>query len=219
MRLIGAWVGLGLASVAAMFAVGHLATAADHLDPPTRTDPASDATPDVAADIADVYAWQTDTKFIVALSFAGPRPTTEPAYYDRDVLYTINIANGPVKTVATFPIKIRFGVDNSNGTPRYGVKVSGVPGVSGDIIGPVEAQLEKDGVIVKAGLFDDPFFFDVQGFRASRSTGVLQISNKRDFFAGQNLTVVIIEMPRSRIENGSNLIGIWTTSKRFGGNL
>ncbi len=219
MKRIAAWVGIGAAAVGGIFVAGHLAIAADHLDPPARTDPAVDSTPDLPADIADVYAWHTDTKFVVAIDFAGPRPTNEPAYYDRDVLYTINIANGPVKSEATFPINIRFGADTSNGTTRYGVKVSGVPGVNGDIIGPVEQRLEKDGVIVEAGLFDDPFYFDSLGFRESRSMGTLRFNNKRDFFSKQNLTVVIIEIPRSRIENGSNKIGVWSIAKRLGGNL
>ena len=219
MKIVSAWVGLGLAAMAGLFTVGHLAIAADHLDPPARTDAAFDSAPDVPADIADIYAWHTDTKFVVAIDFAGPRPTSEPAYYDRDVLYLLNIANGPDKTVATIPIKIRFGADMSSGTARYGVKVSGLPGVGGDIIGPVEERLEKDGVIIKAGLFDDPFYFDSQGFRESRSMGRLRFNNKRDFFAKQNLTVVIIEIPRDRIENGKNQIGLWAISKRFGGNL
>ncbi len=219
MKLTAAWVGVGLAVIGGMFAAGHLAIAADHLDPPARTDPAVDSTPDLPADLADIYAWQTDTKFIVALDFAGPRPTSEPAYYDRDVLYEINIANGPVKSDVTFPIRFKFGADTSNGTTRYGIKVSGVPGVNGDIVGPVQQRLEKDGVIVEAGLFDDPFYFDSQGFRESRSMGTLRFDNKRDFFAKKNLTVVIIEIPRDRIENGKNPIGVWSISKRFGGNL
>ncbi len=211
----------GFAAIALAVAVlpaGRGVVAADHLDAPTRTDAAVDPTPDIPADIADVYAWHTATKIVIAVSFAGPSLATNPATYDRDVLYTINISNGPVKTKPNFAIKYRFGVDRSGGTPRYGVQVSGAPG-SGTITGPVETRLEKDGVIARAGLFDDPFLFDLQGFRASRSSGTLQISNQRDFFAGTNLTVFIIEIPRDRIENGDNPIGIWATSARFGGNL
>ena len=198
----------------------QVAPAADHLDPPTRTDPAMDATPDVPADIADVYAWYTNTSVIVALTFAGPQATTVPANYDRDVLYTINIANGPNKIVPTIPIKIRFGQDTAAGSNQYGVQVTGLPGVTGGTItGPVETNLTRDGVTLRAGLFDDPFFFDLQGFRSSRSTGTLSFSSTRNFFAGQNLTAVVIEIPKDRIANGTNPIGIWGTSARFGGQL
>jgi hypothetical protein len=211
--------GAGLVVTASLFMVGRLALAADHLDPPGRTNINVDTTPDLPADIADIFAWHTDTKFIISIDFAGPRPVLENARYDRDVLYTLNIANGPDKSVATIPVNIRFGVDNSSGTPRFGVQVTGVPGVDGAIIGPVESRIEKDGVIVMAGLFDDPFFFDSLGFNESRAMGVLRFTNQRDFFGRQNLTAVIIEIPRERIQNGNNVIGVWGVTKRFGGNL
>lgn len=191
--------------------------AADHLDPPTRTDPAVDATPDIAADIADVYAWHTDTSVVIALTFAGPQATTRPAFYDRNVLYTINISNAGARTDAEIPIRVRFGP--GSGANEFGVQVSGAPGVTGDIVGPVESNLTRDGVTVRAGLFDDPFFFDLVGFRQTVSTGTLAFSNQRNFFAGQNLTAIVIEIPRNRIENGSTPIDIWGTTARFGGQL
>ncbi|MFM9827854.1 MAG: DUF4331 family protein [Sphingomonas sp.] len=179
-----------------------------------------DTTPDRAADIADVYAWHTATSVIVALTFAGPQPTTSPGTYDRDVLYTVNISNGTNKAVSTFPIRIRFGQDSATGPNQFGVQVTGLPGVTGGTIsGPVETNLIRDGVMVRAGLFDDPFFFDLQGFRTTVSTGTLNFDRTRNFFAGQNLTAVVIEIPRSRIQNGTNPIGVWATSARFGGQL
>ncbi len=192
--------------------------AADHLDPPTRTDPAQDTTPDTAADIADVYAWHTATKLIIAVTFAGPQATTVPARYDRDILYTINISNGPDKSVSTFPIRVRFGADTSGATAQFGVQISGLPGVTGGIVGPVETDLTKDGVIARAGLFDDPFFFDLQGFRTTVSTGTLSFNGTRNFFAGQNLTAIVLEIPRDRLQNG-NPVGIWATTARLGGQL
>ncbi len=209
-----------LAIPLALMMAERVAPAADHLDPPTRTDPAMDATPDVPADIADVYAWYTNTSVIVVMTFAGPQATSQPAVYDRDVLYTINISNGPTKFIPTIPIKFRFGQDSARGANQYGVQVTGLPGVTGGTItGPVETDLTRDGVTVRAGLFDDPFFFDLQGFRTSRSTGTLSFSSTRNFFAGQNLTAVVIEIPKDRIANGSNPIGIWGTTARFGGQL
>ena len=209
-----------LAIPVAIITAGQMAPAADHLDPPTRTDPAMDTTPDRPADIADVYAWHTPTSVVVVMTFAGPQPTTAPATYDRDVLYTLNISNGTSKTVPTIPITFRFGQDAAAGPNNFGVQVSGLPGVAGGTItGPVETNLVKDGVTVRAGLFDDPFFFDLQGFRTTRSTGTLSFDSTRNFFAGQNLTAVVIEIPRDRIANGTNPIGVWGTTARFGGQL
>ena len=207
--------GVGLAAAAALFAPGIGVLSADHLDPPARTDPAVDSTPDRPADIADIYAWHTDTSVVLALTFAGPQATDKPATYDRDVDYEINISNQAPRTTTDIPIHIRFGQAGPN---QYGVQVTGLPGVTGAISGPVETNLVKDGVTVRAGLFDDPFFFDLQGFKDTRSSGTLMFNNKRDFFAGQNLTAVVIELPKSRIDKGS-LVDIWTATSRFGGQL
>ena len=48
--------GLLSAAALALTTTERQAIAADHLDPPTRTDPAFDTTPDRSADIADIYA-------------------------------------------------------------------------------------------------------------------------------------------------------------------
>lgn len=215
-QLLTAAGALASAAAIALMIPGGLLTAADHLDPPALTDPAVDATPDRPADIADLYAWHTDSSVIVALTFSGPQATTQPAAFDRDVLYTVNISNAMPRTTADIPVRIRFGRGSGN---QVGVKVSGLPGVSGDLIGPVETDLVKDGVRVRAGLFDDPFFFDLQGFRDTLATGTLSFDKDRDFFAGQNLTAIVMEIPRDRIANGANLVDIWATTARFGGQL
>ena len=191
--------------------------AADHLDPPGRTSPSNDTTPDKAADIADVFAWHTATDINLVLTFAGPQATNLPATYDPNVLYTINLSNAAPRTTPDIPIEVRFG--QGSGSNTFGVQVKGVPGVTGAIEGAVETDLAKDGVRVRAGLFDDPFFFDLQGFRDTLSTGTLSFNNQRDFFAGQNLTAIVISIPRDRIENGANLVDVWATTARFGGQL
>ena len=169
--------GLAMAAGAALVLPGLGGMAADHLDPPARTDPSVDSTPDRAADIADLYAFHTDSSVVLALTFAGLQATSEPATYDRDVLYTINISNAGERTDAEIPLRIRFAPGDADGT--YGVQVENLPGV----------------------------------------TGTLMFDSTRDFFAGQNLTAVVIEIPRDRIANGANPIDVWATTARFGGQL
>lgn len=211
---------LVIAGAAAVLLTGALAvpslylTGADHLDPPARTNPAVATNADIAADIADVFAWHTDTSVVLALTFAGPQAATMPAVYDRDVLYTINLSNAAPRTTPDLPIEIRFGT--GAGPMDFGVKVSGLPGGT-EISGPVEQDLAADGIKVRAGLFDDPFFFDLQGFQETLNTGTLSFDSTRDFFAGQNLTAVVIEIPRNRIANGANPIDVWATTARIGG--
>lgn len=189
-------------------------TAADHLDPPLRTDAGvQGAHPDVAADIADVYAFTNGDRFIVALTVAGPQ-AGQAATYDRDVLYKINISNAGTKDVPEIVIKVRFG-KNAQGVP--GVQFENVPGAAPVVSGPVENTLNSNGVLMKAGLFEDPFRFDLLGFRATTSSGTLSFRNDRDFFLDKNDTGFVIDMPLSAVQNGNNILSVWSSSARFGG--
>ncbi|WP_293883131.1 DUF4331 family protein [Sphingomonas sp.] len=192
------------------------ARAADHLDPPQRTDPAVDTTPDKPADITDIYAWHTDTDLIVAYDFAGPQATTLPGTYDRDVLYTLNISNDGSLANPSFAIKFRFGRDAQG---NVGIKVEGLPGETVPLTGPVEQTLTTNAIRVRAGLYDDPFFFDLQGFKATKSSGTLMFDKNRNFFAGQNLTSVVFQMPRALVAGGTGKVRIWGTTARFGAQL
>ncbi len=203
-------------AVSALVFVGHRAIiAADHNEPAGRTEVGVDPTPDRAADLADIYAFHDADNLTVIITFGGPAATNLPAVYDPDVLYRINISNDGNRTNTEIPIDVRFGF-NDGGNP--GVEVRGLPGVPA-IQGPVEANLTNSGYVVRAGLFDDPFFFDLQGLRETRSTGSLRFRNDRSAFANANITAVAIQIPRSRVANGNNQIDIWSETARLGGQL
>lgn len=209
--------GAGVAALAGLVLVpGQMALSADHLDPPLRTDIAVDTTPDTAADIADIYAFHDANSLYLISTFGGPSATTLPAFYDRDVLHTINVSTSLPASSSDITIRFRFGPGANPG--ETGISVENLPGVNGAIVGPVEQILSKDGVRVYAGLRDDPFFFDSQGLRESRTMGTLRFNNTRSFFNAKNITVVAIEIPRSRLGSATNL-DIWNTTARFGGQL
>lgn len=185
--------------------------AADHFDPPARTGSDTNTVGfDVAADIADLYAFHDVSNVYLAISFGGPSATNLPGFYDPDVLYTINVSNTGTRTDIEIPIEIRFGRDGAN----PGIEVRNLPGTS-LLRGPVERNLmTSNGITVRAGLFDDPFFFDPQGLRDSRATGNLSFNNTRNRFANLNSTFVIIAIPRGLIDRGQPL-DIWTSSARI----
>lgn len=208
------------AAVPLAFGLGEKpAPAADHLDPPARTNPNNDSTPDFAADIADIYVTHDARTVTITVTFGGPAATTLPAMYDRNVLYTIAISNRAPRTTTDIPITFQFGQESGVANGPWGVRVRGVPGVDGEIVGSVERILEKDGVRVFSGLTDDPFFFDSQGLTETRQTGNLSFRTNRDFFGAQNITAFVIEIPRERLENGSNELDFWTFSERRGGQI
>lgn len=212
----------GAPSAAAVFAAALLVPgatnrAADHLDPPTRTDPALDPVPDIPADIADIFAWHSADTVKVIVTFGGPSALTQPASYDRDVLYRILVSTAAPADTPEIVIRARFG--RGQGANEWGVRIEGVPGVTGAIEGPVETTLVKDGVRARAGLFDEPFFFDLQGFRETRSTGTIRFVNTRNFFDGNNDTALVLEIPRDRFAGASMPLGFWTTTSRIGGQI
>jgi hypothetical protein len=192
------------------------ATAADHLDPPARTNPDTGGT-DRNADIADLYAWHRGTgataTVVTVLTFAGPNMPTagQETPCDRDVLYGIHLSNGTTQ----FDIRARFGVDDVG---NCFVQVTGIPGAGGARVeGPVERPFTRAGVQVFAGLRDDPFFFDLTGFRQTLMTGTISMIDDRDFFAGQNTSALVIEFPLAAVSPGGEVVTAWSSSGRNGG--
>ncbi len=203
---------LGAATIALLaFGGSRALVAADHFDPPARTGSDTNTVGfDVAADIADLYAFHDAQNVYLAIGFGGPSATNLPGFYDPDVLYTINVSNAFPRTDVEFPIEIRFGRDG----PNPGIQVRNLPG-GVSIEGPVERNLTtSNGITVRAGVFDDPFFFDPQGLRDSRATGNLSFNNQRDRFARLNSTFIILSIPRNLIDRGTPL-DIWATSARI----
>lgn len=225
MRMRKATAALASAAVAVVAAGGlwvyQPATAADHLDPPSRTDAAVTATPDVAADIADVFAFNTASRVTIAVTGAGPQAPGVAPIYDRNEIYQVHISNDGNVATDEFTINVRYGRDAAG---NWGVQFEGIPGATGPVSGPVQTVLTQGAagtatptVQATAGLFDDPFFFDLQGFRDTMSTGTLSIRNTRNFFGGKNDTAFVIEFPRSVVTNGNNPLQIWAETRRIQG--
>jgi hypothetical protein len=181
------------------------ATAADHGDAPLVSN-------DQGADIADVFAFHdmgagTFTTILTYGSGAAPLPL-----YDADVLYTIHIDTNADNT-AEHQIEVRFGV---NGAGEFGVQALNVPGNTAPLSGPVDTVITgAGGVKLFAGMVDDPFFFDQQGFTDTLATRTLAFDNSRDAFAGRNVMAFAVEMPISL--GGANnpaQMKVWATTGR-----
>lgn len=181
--------------------------AADHTDPPRVT--LGDST-----DIGDIYAWHnsTDDTLTMVLTIAGPvAPAADQAgTYDAEALYTIHIDND-ADNAPNFNIRAKFG---QNDLGNWGVQVEGLPGTTAAVIGAVETEIAGEGdTKVWAGLRDDPFFFDLEGFNDTVSSGTLSFDPNRDFFAGQNITALVIEVSLTAAQAGnSDGLQVWATS-------
>ncbi len=179
--------------------------AADHGDSPAAAD-------DVAADISDFYAWHTeDGRLVAAMAFAGFGEAGAAATYDAEVLYGIHIdRNGD--NISDHDIWFRFG---QNAAGDWGVMASGLPGEDDAVVGGVEETLEgAGGAQLFAGLRDDPFFFDFQGFGDTLATGQIMFDADRDSFAGTNVTALVVEMDLDDALDGESSLSMWATASR-----
>ena len=222
-RRIGPWaiVGIAAAGLAGFLATrGKPAGAADHLDPPGRTNPAMGGT-DRNSDITDVYAWHQGTgaaaTMVNIVGFSGPNMPVagQKIPCDPDVLYTIHLSND-ADLEDEFTINARFAEDDLH---HCFIKVEGIPGVpaSASVQGPVELNINQQGVKVRAGLFDDAFFFDLQGFKDTESMTppMIRMTSDRDFFAGQNTPAIVIEYPLAAVSPTGQVVRVWASTSRI----
>lgn len=215
-------VAMGLPAALAAWSLLPTATveAADHNDPSPRVT-AMGGPLDRKADIADVYLWNTGDKIVAVLGFGGPLVpadsggTNPVGNYDRDVLFELLIDTNEDEA-ADHTIDIRFAQD---ATDAWGVRVAGIPGETDPVIGAVQMNhTAPGGARVHAGVHDDPFFFDLQGFIDTTMSGTLSFDGDRDFFAGKNTTFVVIEMDAADLlTGGDTTLQVWAQSSRIGG--
>ena len=199
MRIAGA-VGIGL--LVSVIGIG-VVTAADHVEAPgVQGNP--------AVDITDFYAWHTDDgKIVAVIGFAGLGEAGAQATYDDTVLYGIHIDNSN-DNVADEDIWIRFG---KNAADEWGVKVMGI--AADPVIGPVGTIIDAPlGLRVYAGLRDDPFFFDLEGYNETLDTATLAFDNSRDFFAQTNVTAIVVELSVDAVAAGQDNITMWATTRQ-----
>lgn len=206
------WAPLTLAIPLAIALMGS-----DHKDGPNST-------ADHAADIADLYAWHDTAAgtLTIAMTFAGFGAPGHAATFDPNVLYTVHIdraANASsFDQVADVDIYVRFA---RNDRGEYGVQVENLPGASGPMSGKVETVVaDSGGRQIFAGLRDDPFFFDLDGFKATvakdASDSVLRFSNTHDTFAGTNVTAVVMQMQLADVTVAGTKpsLALWASSGR-----
>ncbi|MGH2620658.1 MAG: DUF4331 family protein [Anaerolineales bacterium] len=193
------------------FAVGLAALptrAADHLDAPGLTSPGGDS----RLDITDVYAFQSpanpaNTVLIMAVNpAAGANSTT---FHPKARYEFLIDENGDAKPDTE--IEISFGK----------VKAANVQDVEVEIDGPhrdVEAEGRTGKTIrisgggkLRAGLFDDPFFFDLLAFNAGAMfcppSGTGGPNSGTNFFKGLNVSAIVLEVPSTWL--GPDMIGVW----------
>jgi hypothetical protein len=180
------------------------AMAADHAEAPGSS-------ADPAADITDFYAWNTaDGKIVAVLDYSPLMAIGDADVYDADVLYTVHVDNDG-DNVSDVDVLVRFG-QKSDGS--WGVQVADLPGGSAVVSGAVDTVIDAGGGLsVYAGLRDDPFFFDFQGFLDTLSTAAIAFTGT-DTFAGYNVMSIVVEMDAATAAGSATSVQLWATTAR-----
>jgi len=204
--LVGAAVAIGAAAGGFVLWTTQPADAADHNDPPG----AGGVTMQPAADIDDVYVWHEGANTNVIVTYSGPTAPSATAgtvgVYSRDTQFLIHISND-ADPDDEHTIQVRFG---TAGAGRWGFQATGIPSRASPLTGPVESLITDGAVKAYVGLRDDPFFFDLDGFKATLTSSTLSFDDTRDFFAGKNTTAIALQFPTAAAT--TNTFRVWVSS-------
>ena len=232
---------VGLAGLLAALLVTQLggpspARAADHRDSPGLMPPGGDN----RADITDIYAFESPTnpdKTVLVVNVNGLTAGGTPAYFGRGIPgvsankrlgYWLNIDNDG-DAVADVRYSVRFGKPR-NGVQTVQLRRNGnviIPFTRGRTtkFGSSPRAVSGGGVKLFAGMRDDPFFFDLQGFLnitapldddpsndAQSFIGCSGQGSRPDFFAGTNVSSIVLEVPDRQLNGDSTNIGFWAAT-------
>jgi hypothetical protein len=180
------------ASLVAALSVG----ASDHLDAPG-------VKADGRTDINDVYAFQSpvDPANAVLVMTVNPLAGLQSGTtFHPKAKYFFNIDNDG-DAVEDTVVKVQFGTVGKDGRQKMHVDISGPNGSAAGNGAVGEAFSIARGGRATAGTYDDPFFFDLDGFKHGFAF------DGTDFFAGLNVSAIVVEVPRSLL--GSGTVGVW----------
>jgi hypothetical protein len=198
--------------------------AADHVDAPGLTPPGGN----LQLDLTDVYAWRArNGNTVLAMNVNGlTAPRKRPVFASgspavartKAVTYWFRIDNNG-DAAADVNIGVSFGKANRAGVQELTVRRNGTVIVEGQTSPGKSITINRSGAIrAYAGLREDPFYFDLDGFIniLSKEAGKSFLgctSPRTDFFAGRNVSAIVLELPASQLtRSGSSAIGVWSAT-------
>ena len=174
-----------VASLSAMLA------ASDHLDAPLVNE-------DGRLDVNDSYVFQSPANIHRSVLIMTVNPAAgvlSPTTFNPAGVYEFNIDNSG-DAVPDITFALRFGEPDKKGQQRFRLRRNGALVARGKTGQNVRIRSAGRGM-VRCGLFDDPFFFDLNGFNDGfQFTG-------EDFFAGLNVSGIVIEIPTALLTNSA----------------
>lgn len=209
------------AIAAATLITGGIIYAADHIDTPAVT-----AQP---TDITDLYVFRAqdpNNLVFVANSQGLLAPgSTAAAKFDENTVIEFNIDNN-ADNIEDLVIQCKYDAA-SNSMQVYGPVAPSEKGTRSKLEGSVSASAVVtaygaaptigtggSGIKVFAGPRDDPFFFDLNRYKAILAGTAPGFNNPgTDTFAGTNVLSVVVEVPKSLL-GGAASINVWLETKK-----
>jgi hypothetical protein len=184
-------------------ALGANAYAADHRDSPIAVN-------DPAADINDVYTFTNpnDPDELIAIVTVAPVANANTRFSDA-VEYRLHLDDG--SDGGTTVVTCTFPDDATR------VSCNGDGGLATE--GGLNRTVDGDGMRVWAGLRDDPFFFDLAAFNATRDTLVPSFTNPgTNFFAGLDTLAIAFAIDSDRVTGGgaNPVLKVYASTQRIG---
>src|SRR5262245_2940927 len=231
------WYGLAMAFLGLVWFASH-AMGADHRDGPRVTEP--NASRSVKAlDLNDLYVFVSPANpnnTVLIMTTGGKDVGIDGApFFLPGAAYEIRVSNDGVKTDDEIVFQFVFSDPDKFGRQSYhmrGSKVGnrgkgGGRGIDGPVL-PVIARgvtgqlaVGNPGIKVTAGIFDDPFFFNLEGFgrfRTATQQGLTLQQRVAAFLAQppqngftKNTLAIVIEVPRVQLQSspGNPNITAW----------
>ena len=222
-------ISLGLLSALLLSAFANsVAPAADHRDSPSLGFSPKNANPELRSlDINDVYLFRSPTTPANTVMMMTVNPLVDPGeavFFSSTGSYEFKVSNGAgtdVNPEITF--RCQFTAPRAG---RQEIRVTQVNHLTNrsELIarGQTGSTIAiRGGGQLQANVFDDPFFFDLNAFRADVVGGTPRAFNdgrQIDFFAGFNTQIIVLELPSSSlIGGGSNVITLWARTLNVSG--
>lgn len=221
MRMSALRVGLAMAAVVVACLGTAVGRASDHRDGPA-------ALGDAATDITDIYAFRSpsDANNLVVMLNVNPFTTASvpSAMFSSNARYLIHVDNnGDLKDDATV-------VFTFSGSPlMWKAEGLGASAITGQVtpLGQVPIVYNNGGIKIFCGPRDDPFFFDLDGFKhfvagpyaLTAGNGLRPAAETPvDFFAGANVAAIVLELPITALTGAANAntgtIKAWASTEK-----
>ena len=202
----------------------RVSAAADHVDAPGLMPPGGN----FQLDLTDVYAFRArNGKTVLVMNVNGlTAPGKRPVFASgapsvartRAVAYWFRVDDDG-DAIADVDLGVSFSKPNAAGVQTMTVRRNGKVLITGTTSPGQAVKVNRAGQVrAYAGLRDDPFYFDLDGYLniLSKDAGKSFLgctAARTDFFAGKNVSAIVLELPASLLTRlGSSQIGVWSAT-------